>query len=93
MSIEMVIITGPATPAPSRAASSGTPMKPVLGKDATRAPKDASFQPMRPRRVTAIVAPTISSAPMPQTRATGPSSSCAIGVRAPKRNSMHGRAK
>jgi hypothetical protein len=37
-------MAGPAAPAPSSATSSGTPMKPVLGKAATSAPKDASFQ-------------------------------------------------
>jgi hypothetical protein len=52
MSTTMVTMAGPARCAPSSATSSGTPMKPVLGKAATRAPKAASFQPMRALRVT-----------------------------------------
>ena len=57
MSSAMLNITGPALCAPSKATSSGTPMKPVLGKAATSAPKAASFQPRR-RRVSATTAPT-----------------------------------
>jgi hypothetical protein len=37
-------------------------MKPVLGKAATSAPKEASFQFMRPLRVSTTVTATISSA-------------------------------
>ena len=47
-SMTMVTIAGPAARAPSSATSSGTPMKPVLGNAPTSAPKDASFQPIRP---------------------------------------------
>ncbi len=58
----MVRIAGPAAAAPSSATSSGTPMKPVLGKAATRAPKAASFQRMRAFRLNFTVPATISSA-------------------------------
>ena len=81
----IVSITGPATPAPNNAASSGTPMKPVFEKVATKAPKAPLFQPMRPRRVTAITPPTIVTAPNPQTISTGTSNNSDTGVRAPKR--------
>ena len=62
MSMTMVTIAGPAARAPSKATSKGTPMKPVFGKAATSAPKDASFQPMRLFLVTAMANPTITSA-------------------------------
>jgi len=62
MSTTMVTMAGPALCAPSSATKSGTPMKPVLGKAATSAPKAASFQPMCALRVSATVAPTITSA-------------------------------
>ena len=61
MSTSMVRIAGPAAAGPSSATSSGTPMKPVLGKAATSAPKAASFQPRR-RRVSATVAATSATA-------------------------------
>ena len=61
MSMAMVTMTGPALCAPSRATSMGTPMKPVLGKAATSAPKAASFQPMR-LRVRVTVTPTMTTA-------------------------------
>ena len=97
MSIEMVTMAGPAACAPSSATSSGTPMKPVFGKAATSAPKAASFQPMQPRRpnfiVNAIVSVTISSAHSTYTATRLGSSSCAIGVLAPKRYNMQGSAK
>ena len=64
MSMAMVRITVPALPAPSSATSSGTPMKPELGKAATRAPNAASFQPQR-RRVASTV-PATSSRPQPR---------------------------
>ncbi|MNZ98720.1 hypothetical protein D3C78_1180190 [compost metagenome] len=67
-------------------------MKPVLGKAATSAPKAASFQPWR-RRVSATTAPTITRPQARYTPATAGSSSCAMGVAAPKRYSMQGRAK
>ena len=51
MSTMMVTMIGPAARGPSRATSSGTPMKPVLGNAATSAPKEASFQPMRAFRL------------------------------------------
>ena len=56
------MIIGPAACAPSSATSSGTPMKPVLGKAATSAPKEASFQAMRPLRVSITVKTTINNA-------------------------------
>jgi len=61
MSSAMLRITGPALCSPSSATSSGTPMKPVLGKVATSAPKAASFHPTE-RLVSATVPPTMSSA-------------------------------
>ena len=61
-SMVMVRMAGPAARAPSSATSSGTPMKPVLGKTATSAPKDASFQRMRRFRLAAITTPTSTSA-------------------------------
>ena len=57
MSTRMVTMAGPAALAPNSATSSGTPMKPVLGKAPTNAPKAASFQPMRPCSVTATTNP------------------------------------
>ena len=48
MSTKMVTMAGPAARGPKSATSKGTPMKPVLGNAPTSAPKDASFQPMRP---------------------------------------------
>ena len=92
MSTSMVRMAGPAACAPSSATSSGTPMKPVLGKAATSAPKAASFQPMR-ARVSATMPPTITRAHSTYTPATTGSSSCPMGVLEPKRNSMHGSAK
>ncbi|MCY1309368.1 hypothetical protein D9M70_594580 [compost metagenome] len=68
-------------------------MKPVFGKAATSAPKAASFQPMRALRVNSTTPATTASAQMPQISATLPSSSCAMGVPAPKRSSMQGSAK
>ena len=61
-STRMVRIAGPAACAPSSATSSGTPMKPVLGKAATKAPKDASFHPMRELRLAQTTKATIASA-------------------------------
>jgi len=93
MSTTMVTMAGPALCAPSSATSSGTPMKPVLGKAATRAPKAASFQLVRGPRVASTVPATIASAHSRYTPATAGSSSCAMGVLAPKRYNMHGSAK
>jgi hypothetical protein len=59
MSTSMPTMMGAAASGPSKATSRGTPMKPVLGKAATSAPNDASFQRMRSLSVTAIVKPTI----------------------------------
>ena len=67
MSTSMPTMMGAAACAPSRATSSGTPMKPVLGKAATSAPKEASFQRMRWFSVTAMVKPTMTSAHSSQT--------------------------
>ena len=58
----MVAIAGPAAAAPSKATSSGTPMKPVFGKAATSAPNAASFQPMRRFMLTVTTKPTSTSA-------------------------------
>jgi len=62
MSITMVMIAVPAAFAPKSATNKGTPMKPVLGKAATNAPNDASFQPKRLFLVTAMVKATITKA-------------------------------
>jgi hypothetical protein len=62
MSTKIVTMAGPAACGPSSATKSGTPMKPVLGKAPTRAPKAASFQPMRPRSVTRTTSATITRA-------------------------------
>ena len=62
ISTTIVTMAGPAACAPSKATSSGTPMKPVLGKAATKAPKEASFQRIRLFRLTATVKATITSA-------------------------------
>ena len=64
-SSRMVTMAGPAALGPSSATNSGTPMKPVLGKAATSAPKDASFQPMRVFKLMATEKPTITSAHRP----------------------------
>ena len=64
-----------------------------LRQAATSAPMEASFQPMRALRVSATVAPTITSAHSTYTPATAGSSSWAMGVLAPKRYSMQGSAK
>ena len=48
-SINTVLMTGPAAASPSNATNSGTPMKPVLGKAATKAPKAEFFRSM-PKR-------------------------------------------
>ncbi len=62
MSIRMVAIIGPTTAGPNNAASSGTPMKPVLGNAATSAPNEASFSPTTSSSEKATVTNTISSA-------------------------------
>ena len=93
MSMVSVTITGAAEAAPTSVASSGTPMKPEFGNVATSAPNAASFHPTAPRRVVKTVKVTMIRAHASQVDATRTSSSCAIGVRAPKRYSMHGSAK
>lgn len=70
MSTSMPTMMGAAASGPSSATSRGTPMKPVLGKAATRAPKEASFQRMRSFRVTAMVKPTMTRPQSSQTRKT-----------------------
>jgi hypothetical protein len=55
MSMTMVTMAGPAAAVPSKATNNGTPMKPVLGNVATKAPKAASFQPMRWLSVTEVM--------------------------------------
>jgi len=62
MSTVIVTIAGPAAACPSRATSSGTPMKPVLGNAATSAPSEASFQRTRALRLTATLKATMTSA-------------------------------
>ena len=89
----MVTITGPAARSPINATISGTPMKPVLGKAATRAPKAASFRPMPAATDHHTVADTISSAHTMYSPSHTGLTSCANGVLAPKRNSMQGSAK
>ena len=89
----MVQITGPAAAGPSRATSRGTPMKPVLGKAATRAPKAASFSPTRGLSDTRTVIATTSRAHTRYTSITVGFSKSSTGVFMPKRNSMQGRAK
>ena len=68
-------------------------MKPVLGNAATKAPKDASFQRIRPFRLMAMLNATSTSAQNKYVKNTPASSSCAMGVSAPKRNNMQGKAK
>ena len=88
-----VVITGPAAAWPSNAASSGTPMKPVLGQTTVNAPSAASFIGTSSDRVSAIVANTsVTEAISVMTSTTG-LITCATGSDAPNRNSMHGRAK
>ena len=93
MSVSMVLITGPAAAGPSSVASSGTPMKPELGKAATSAPKAASFRFTRAERVNQTVPNTTSSAASVYTPSTTGLSSSPSGVVRPKRNSMAGSAK
>ena len=62
MSTKMVTMAGPAACGPSKATSKGTPMKPVLGKAATNAPSEASFQRMRSFRLMATLNATMSKA-------------------------------
>ena len=85
MSNSMVRMVGPAAAGPSSATSSGTPMKPELGKAATSAPSEASFQRMRWFSVMAMQTPTITNPHSRYTPATEASSSSAIGVVEPKR--------
>ena len=59
ISTKIVAIAGPALAAPSNMANNGTPINPVLGKAATKAPKEASFHPMAPRLVMTMVSATI----------------------------------
>jgi hypothetical protein len=92
-SASTVQITGPAAAGPSSATSSGTPMKPVFGKAATSAPKDAFFRSTGPFHETAMVKNTMMSAHSTYTASTNGFSNCSTGVFMPKRNSMHGRAK
>ena len=86
-------IAGPAAAGPSRATSSGTPMKPVFGKADTSAPKAASFQRIRSFRLQRRVTATISSAQGSHTATTEGSNRRATGMLAPKRYSMQGKAK
>jgi len=58
----MVTIAGPTAWAPSKATNKGTPMKPVLGKAPTKAPRDASFQRTRRFRLMAMPKATITKA-------------------------------
>ncbi len=62
MSTTMVTMAGPAASGPSKATNKGTPMNPVLGKAATSAPKEASFQRMRLFRLTATLNATMTMA-------------------------------
>ena len=62
MSTTMVTMAGPAAAEPNKATKSGTPMKPVLGKAATKAPKEASLQRMRAFRLMAMLNATMTKA-------------------------------
>ena len=93
MSTTMQTMIGPAAPAPSSATSKGTPMKPVFGKVATKAPKDASFQRIREFKLRAMAKATITSAQASQVKNTPALSNCTSGVVDPNRYSMHGSAK
>ena len=93
MSMTMVTMAGPAAAAPNKATNKGTPMKPVLGKAPTKAPKAASFQPMRGLKVTATTKATMTKAQNRYMKNAPASNNCAIGVLAPKRNNMQGKAK
>ena len=92
-STSSVTTSGPTAPGPSSATSSGTPMKPVLGKAATRAPKLASLRPTRSLRLQLITTNTMSSAAARYTASSTGLSISTMGVLAPKRNSMQGSAK
>jgi len=61
-STKMVTIAGPADCGPNKATSKGTPMKPVFGKAATSAPKEASFQRIRRFKLVATVNATSKAA-------------------------------
>jgi len=93
MSTMIITITGPTLLGPISAASSGTPMNPVLGNAATKAPMEASFQRMRSFSDMATANATITSAHSKYTPNTEASSNCAIGVVEPNRYNMHGSAK
>ena len=62
MSTKMVTMAGPAACGPNKATNKGTPMNPVLGKAATKAPKDASFQRIRSFKLMAMPNATMSKA-------------------------------
>jgi hypothetical protein len=68
-------------------------MKPVFGKAATSAPKDASFKRTRAFSEKATVTSTISSAESSHSAKVVGLSSSSTGVLLPKRNSMQGSAK
>ena len=89
----MVTMAGPAAAGPNNATNSGTPMNPVLGNAPTKAPKAASFQPMRLLSVTATTKATMTKAQNKYMKKAPASNSCAMGVLAPKRNNMQGKAK
>ena len=93
MSMTMVTMAGPAAAEPSKATSKGTPMKPVLGNAPTKAPNAASFQPNRLFNEMATTKATMTKAQNKYMKNAPASSSCAMGVLAPKRNSMQGKAK
>src|SRR6476660_3473117 len=56
------ITTGPIPRPPVNEVIKGMPMKPVLGNAATKAPNEASFQPMDPFLVVTMLIATISTA-------------------------------
>ena len=96
MSTLIDTIAGPAALAPSSATSRGTPIKPVFGKAATSAPKEASFQFFRGRshsRVTATASATINTAQSMYTPMRLALSNWLIGVLDPNRYNMQGNAK
>ena len=93
MSITMVTMAGPAAADPRSATNKGTPMKPVLGNAPTKAPNAPSFQPIRRFMVTAKTKATMIKAQNKYMKNAPAFKSCAMGVLAPKRNSMQGKAK
>jgi hypothetical protein len=92
MSMTMVTMAGPAAAVPNKATNKGTPMKPVLGNAPTKAPKAASFQPMRLLSVTATTKATMTKAQNKYMKNAPASKICAMGVKASRWVTIHGFA-